>query len=220
MLSKELLQVKSEHYKFQLKQLPYDYSALEPFIDEETVRIHHNKHLKTYVDNLNNILENYPCLHNWPLEKLINKIDKVPAKIRTSVRNNAGGVYNHNFYFDIMTPDSTGEPIGELRDAIVNNFESFENFKKQFIQCGVDQFGSGYAWLVVMSCGKLRIVNSLNQNVPFNLNICPVLLVDVWEHAYYLKYQNRRKDYLENWFNVINWEKANDNYMCAAKRKK
>lgn len=213
--------MKSEHYKFQLKPLPYDYSALEPFIDTETVRIHHNKHLKTYVDNLNKTLENYTCFHNWSLERLIREVNSLPMKIRTSVRNNAGGVYNHNFYFDIMAPNLNNEPVGLLRDAIIRDFESFENFKKRFIQSGLEQFGSGYAWLIVTRCGKLKIVNSSNQDVPFNLNICPVLLVDVWEHAYYLKYQNRRNEYLENWFNVINWEKADENYTkCLEKKNK
>lgn len=194
---------------------------MEPFIDTETVRIHHNKHLRTYVDNLNNTLENYACFHNWSLERLIRNVNSLPEKIRTSVRNNAGGVYNHNLYFDIMTPNSTGEPVGLLKDAIIKEFGSFESFKTQFIKSALDQFGSGYAWLIVMQCGKLKIVNSANQDVPFNLNVCPVLLVDVWEHAYYLKYQNTRKEYLENWFNIINWEKANENYIgCLKKRSK
>lgn len=211
----------SEHYKFQLKPLPYDYDALEPYIDAETVRIHHNKHLQTYVDNLNKALENYPCYHNWSLERLIKNINRIPSQIRTSVKNNAGGVYNHNFYFDIMTPDLPKEPIGELKDAILNSFGSFESFKEKFIQSGLDRFGSGYAWLICRRCGKLSIVNSLNQDVPFNLNVCPILLVDVWEHAYYLKYQNKRKDYLENWFNLIDWEKANKNFInCLNKHNK
>lgn len=200
------------NYKFNLKPLPYDYSALEPYIDEETVKLHHNKHLKTYVDNLNKALENYKELWDWPLEKLIKYSHFLPICIQTDVRNNAGGVYNHNFYFDIMTPNSTGEPIGNLKKEILKTFGSFDNFKLQLKNCALKRFGSGYAWLVKNAFGKLNIISTANQEAPLLLGIAPILFVDVWEHAYYLKYKNRRDKYVDNWFNLIDWEKCEKKY--------
>lgn len=205
------------HYKFQLKPLPYEYNALEPYIDEETVKLHHNKHLKTYVDNLNKTLENYPQFWNWPLEKLIKYYRFLPGCIQTPIINNAGGVYNHNFYFDIMTPHSEKEPIGQLKKAINKTFGTFEKFKDEFKKSGLNRFGSGYAWLVKDHFNKLRILSTANQDTPLTLGVTPILLVDVWEHAYYLKYKNLRKDYLDNWFNLINWEKCNYNYINGLK---
>lgn len=200
------------NYRFELKPLPYDYDALEPYIDTETVQIHHNKHLKTYVDNLNVTLKQHPKLWNWPLEKLIKYSRFLPFGIQTAVRNNAGGVYNHNFYFDIMTPNSTKEPVGELKKAIIKTFGSFENFKEALKKSGLDRFGSGYAWLVSDQFKKLRILSTPNQDTPLILGFRPILLVDVWEHAYYLKYKNMRGNYLDNWFNLINWGKCEKNF--------
>lgn len=203
----------NEHYKFILKPLEYDYDALEPYIDKETVEIHHNKHLKTYVDNLNKALSKCNAFHMWSLEKLIVENCKLPKNIQTAVRNNAGGVYNHNFYFDIMTNNSTKKPVGILASEIKKQFLSFENFKEKFKQTALNQFGSGWGFLVSDRCGMLKIISTPNQDTPLTMNLCPILLVDVWEHAYYLKYQNRRADYLDNWFNIIDWEKANLNYI-------
>ena len=205
----------NEHYKFVLKPLEYDYDALEPYIDKETVEIHHNKHLKTYVDNLNKALSKCNAFHMWSLEKLIVENCKLPKNIQTAVRNNAGGVYNHNFYFDIMTNNSTKKPVGILASEIKKQFLSFENFKEKFKQTALNQFGSGWGFLVSDRCGMLKIISTPNQDTPLTMNLCPILLVDVWEHAYYLKYQNRRADYLDNWFNIIDWEKANLNYIRA-----
>lgn len=205
----------NDHYKFVLKPLNYDYDALEPYIDAETVRIHHNKHLQTYVDNLNKALSKCESFHKWSLEKLIVNNCRLPNDIQTAVRNNAGGVYNHNFYFDIMTKDSTKKPVGILSDEIKNQFSSFESFKEKLKSVSLNQFGSGWGWLVCDKCGKLKIISTPNQDTPLTMNLCPILLVDVWEHAYYLKYQNRRADYLDNWFNVIDWEKINHNYIKA-----
>lgn len=202
-----------DSYKFELKPLPYSYDALEPYIDAQTVEIHHNKHLKTYVDNLNKALENHPNLWNWPLEKLIIYNFFLPFNIQTAVRHNAGGVYNHNFYFDIMTPSAEKKTIGSLKNAIDKEFNSFDMFKERLKKAGLERFGSGYAWLIKDSFNKLKIISTPNQDVPLILGSIPILLVDVWEHAYYLKYQNRRGDYLENWFNLINWEKCEQKFQ-------
>ena len=199
------------NYKFELKPLPYSFGALEPYIDAETVRIHHDKHLKTYVDNLNKALEEHKEFLDWPLEKLLKYNCFLPADIQTVVKNNAGGVYNHNFYFDIMTDKKT-EPKGNLLDAIIKTFGSFDAFKDEFKSAGLKTFGSGYAWLVKDIFSNLKIVSTSNQDVPFLFGMNPILLVDVWEHAYYLKYQNRRGDYLENWFNLIDWDKCEGIY--------
>ena len=201
------------NYKFELKPLPYDYNALEPYIDAETVEIHHNKHLKTYVDNLNKALEPHPNLWSWPLEKLIRHSYFLPFGLQKEVRNNAGGVYNHNFYFDIMTADSTKQPIGELKTAIIKSFKNFENFKEELKMSGLNRFGSGYAWLVKDPLKNLRIFSTPNQDTPLILGFKPILLVDVWEHAYYLKYKNMRGSYLDNWFNLIDWEKCERNFI-------
>lgn len=210
--------MENNHYKFNLIPLEYDYNALEPYIDSKTVEIHHNKHLKTYVDNLNNILSNYKEFQQWSLEKLIKDNDLLPICIRQSVINNAGGVYNHNFYFNIMTPNAPLEPAGILREDMLRQFNSFEEFKSQFKQAALNQFGSGWAWLVVDSLGKLKIISTKNQDTPLTLDLYPIMLVDVWEHAYYLKYQNRRADYLENWFNIINWQKIEYKYTLYCKK--
>lgn len=208
----------TEHYKFSLIPLPYDYNALEPYIDEETMHYHHDKHLKTYVDNLNSVLKNCPSLQRLPLKALVKRNFCVDAKTQTAITNNAGGVYNHNFYFYIMTPNSTKEPLGKLRNAIERDFCSFENFKEKFKTAALERFGSGYAWLVSTNNGKLKIISTANQDTPLKLDFCPIIPIDVWEHAYYLKYKNLRGDYIDNWFNVVDWKKAENNYLSVFRR--
>lgn len=202
-----------EHYKFENKPLPYDYSALEPYIDTKTMELHHDKHLQTYVDNLNLALKNYPALHSWSLEKLLYNTDRLPKEIRTAVHNNGGGVYNHNFYFEGMANSEIKKPIGNLATAIDNFFGSYDEFKSKFKQQALSVFGSGYAWLVMDRMGNLKIITTANQDTPIVKNLCPILVIDVWEHAYYLKHYNKRTDYIDDWFQVINWEKAEENYM-------
>lgn len=200
-----------EANKFKVKELPYAYNALEPYIDEETMKLHHDKHYKAYVDNLNKSLEKYPELFNYSLIELLQNIDKIPKDIQKSVLNNAGGAYNHGFFFDIMTPEKT-EVSGELKSAIEKEFGSYENFKDKFKEASLSVFGSGWAWLVKDSDGKLSITTTPNQNSPVSDNLIPIIGLDVWEHAYYLKYKNVRADYIDNWFNVVNWDKALENF--------
>ena len=203
-----------DKYPFQLLPLPYQYNALEPYIDTETVKLHHDKHLKKYVDTLNEILADYPVYHTWSLEKLILSNSTLPASIQTGVKNNAGGVYNHNLYFNIMKSAlQQNNSIGNLKEAIIKSFDSLENFYALFKEAALKVFGSGYAWLVVDKDKKLKIVTSANQDVP--LNVFHVLLIDVWEHAYYLKYKNRRDEYIMNWHNIIDWDKSEKNYNNA-----
>ena len=195
------------HYPFELIPLPYEYQALEPYIDMQTMEIHHNKHLKAYVDNLNSALKDYPQYHCWSLEKLILNSNCLPCTICTAVKNNAGGVYNHNFYFNIMG-NKNNEPTGKMSKAITNSFGTQEKFKEAFKQAALTRFGSGWAWLAVDLNGKLKIVSTANQDTLLQKCLSPILLIDVWEHAYYLKYQNRRAEYVDNWFHVIDWEKV------------
>ncbi|WP_315166198.1 superoxide dismutase [Metaclostridioides mangenotii] len=204
---------------FKVKPLPYAYDALEPYIDKETMILHHNKHYQAYVDNLNKALEKYPELYKYSLVELLQNIDTLPKDIQKTVLNNAGGAYNHGFFFDIMSPDKT-EPSEELRVSIERDFGSFENFKEQFKQASSSVFGSGWAWLVKDSNGKLSIVTTPNQNSPVSDNLTPVIGLDVWEHAYYLKYKNVRADYIDNWFNVINWKQALENFNGGMKENK
>ncbi len=197
----------NDSYPFKLKPLTYSYNALEPYIDRETMMFHHDKHLKTYVDNLNEALKDYPEFHNWSLEELICNIYSMPSEIQTSVRNNAGGVYNHNLYFSILrNGGENNSPIGNLAKEINNQFGSFDNFYNMFKTAALNQFGSGYAWLVIDRNGILKIINTPNQNSVLEMNLYPLILVDVWEHAYYLKYQNRRAEYVDNFRKVINWD--------------
>lgn len=206
------------HYPFTLTPLPYAYDALEPYIDEETMHLHHDKHLATYVENLNAALAPYPATHGLTLEELLFFPQRLPEKIRTTVQNNAGGVYNHDLYFSAMTPHSSGAPVGGLAAAIMRQFGSYEEFSRRLRQAGQTRFGSGWAWLATNSSGRLYILSTANQDVPFPL--CPVLPLDVWEHAYYLKYQNRRADYLANWMNTIDWERANERYQRCLNRRR
>lgn len=202
----------NEHYKFINTPLPYSYNAMEPYIDEKTMRLHHDKHLQTYVDNLNNALSNYPQFHNWTLKQLIVNIPSLPEDIQTAVRNNGGGVYNHQFYFNNLINAAYSRPSGLLIDEIAKEFGSLEAFKKQFKTAALSVFGSGYAWLVVNAAGQLKIITTPNQDTPLPLGMCPVLNIDVWEHAYYLKHYNLRTDYIDDWFHVVNWDNANEHY--------
>lgn len=207
--------MKEETYPFVAKPLPYEYDALVPVLDQETMHFHHDKHYKTYVDNLNAALSDYPELQKTGLSDLLRQIDKLPAAIQTPVRNNGGGVYNHELYFDSMKSPVGQEPSGILLEAINRDFGSIQQWKEQMKQAAVGRFGSGWAWLVTDKDGKLSIVQTANQDVPDLNKVTPVFLVDVWEHAYYLQYQNRRADYVEGWFSLINWRKAEKRYEEA-----
>jgi len=201
-----------DRYEFLLKPLPYTYDALEPFIDTRTMHLHHDQHLKTYVDNLNKILSPYPLYQRWTLERLVRDWEQLPGDIRIPVRNNAGGVYNHNLFFDVMGPHANVLKPGKLQEAILRSFGSSDDFKTAFKKSALAQFGSGYAWLAVDQRTQLRIVNTPNQDTILPMYLRPVLLLDVWEHAYYLKYQNRRAEYIDNWFEVIDWDSVQANY--------
>lgn len=202
----------NDHYPFELVPLPYPYNALEPYIDAQTMTLHHDRHLKTYVDNLNSTLEKYPAYHNWSLQRLIRENGRLPYQIQTPVRNNAGGVYNHNLYFSILNPGGTTS-AGQLETAVTGAFGSMEAFYAKLKETALGVFGSGYAWLVVNGAGRLRIVSTPNQDTPLPYNFFPVLDLDVWEHAYYLKYQNRRADYIDGFFHVLNLAEAEQNYL-------
>jgi Fe-Mn family superoxide dismutase len=189
--------------------LPYDYSALEPTIDTQTMHLHHDKHHLAYVTNLNAALEKAPELQGKSAEDLLRDLNSVPEAIRTAVRNNGGGHVNHSMFWKIMGPNAGGDPTGAIADAINSTFGNFATFKEKFNEAGVKQFGSGWAWLVKGSDGKLSITSSANQDNPMSQGHFPILGNDVWEHAYYLKYQNRRADYLKEWWNVVNWTEVN-----------
>lgn len=189
--------------------LPYDYAALEPYIDAQTMTLHHDKHHATYVTNLNNALQKYPQLQNKSPEELIRDIKSVPDDIRTAVRNNSGGHVNHSMFWKIMKPKGGGAPTGKIADEIKSAFGSFEDFQKLFNDTGAKQFGSGWVWLVRNSSGKLQVISTPNQDNPMMDGHYPIMGNDVWEHAYYLKYQNKRADYLAAWWNVVNWDEIN-----------
>ncbi|HXG86860.1 MAG TPA: superoxide dismutase [Vicinamibacterales bacterium] len=191
-----------------LPALPYNQGALEPHIDALTMQIHHGKHHQTYVTNLNAALDKHPELHNKSLDDLIKNINTVPEDIRTAVRNNGGGHWNHSMFWQVMAPNAGGTPSGAVGDAINSSFGGFDKFKEQLQTAGVGRFGSGWAWLVDNG-GKLEITSTPNQDNPLMEGKKAILGVDVWEHAYYLKYQNRRADYLGAWWNVVNWDEVN-----------
>jgi Fe-Mn family superoxide dismutase len=203
---------------FELPALPYDYAALEPHIDEQTMRIHHDKHHAAYVTNLNNALQGQGAFENLPIEELARRINEVPESIRTAVRNNGGGHANHTMFWELMTPGGAKEPTGALASAITQTFSSFDAFKTAFNDAGVKRFGSGWAWLVVAPGGQLQILSTANQDSPLMDGQYPVMGNDVWEHAYYLKYQNRRADYLAAWWNVVNWDEVAKRYERARAR--
>jgi Fe-Mn family superoxide dismutase len=193
---------------YELPPLPYAHNALEPFIDEQTMQIHHGKHHQTYVNNLNAALEKYPELQGKPIEQLIADLNAIPEDIRTAVRNNGGGHANHAFFWTLMAPNAGGAPTGAVAEAIDAKFGSFDAFKEAFSKAGVGRFGSGWAWLIKSGAG-VEIVSTPNQDSPLMEGKTPVLGIDVWEHAYYLKYQNKRPDYIAAWWNVVNWDAVN-----------
>jgi Fe-Mn family superoxide dismutase len=197
---------------FQLPPLSYAYDALEPFVDAQTMTIHHDKHHATYVTNLNAALEKHPELAGKSLEDLLKNLNSVPEDIRTAVRNHGGGTWNHNMYWEVMAPKAGGEPTGALAGAINTSFGSFANFKAEFEKSAIGRFGSGWAWLVKKSDGGLAVVSTANQDNPMSDGLTPLLTIDVWEHAYYLKYQNRRAEYVTNWWNVVNWSDVASRY--------
>jgi superoxide dismutase, Fe-Mn family len=203
---------------FTLPPLPYDFAALEPHIDAKTMEIHHGKHHQTYVNNLNAALEPHADLQKKSVEELVANIDALPESIRTPVRNNAGGHVNHTFFWEIMAPGGAKEPAGPLAEAIGKTFGGFTQFKEQFAKACVGRFGSGWAWLTLDRSGTLAIESTPNQDTPLMTGKLPILGCDVWEHAYYLKYQNRRPDYVTAWWNVVNWSEVGKRYEQVARR--
>ncbi|PTX53657.1 Fe-Mn family superoxide dismutase [Melghirimyces profundicolus] len=203
--------------KHELPELPYSADALEPHIDARTMEIHHGRHHKTYVDKLNAALEGNTALQDKSIEDLLRNIDQVPENIRTAVRNNGGGHANHTLFWQIMSPNGGGQPTGDLATAINDTFGSFEKFQEEFTNAAVGRFGSGWAWLIVKNDGSLAVINTLNQDSPYMEGHTPILGLDVWEHAYYLKYQNKRPEYIKAWWNVVNWDEVNKRYQEAKK---
>lgn len=199
---------------YTLPDLPYAFDALEPYIDEETMHLHHDKHHNTYVTNLNAAIEKHPELGEKTIEKLLSDMDAVPTDIKTAVRNNGGGHANHSFFWKIMAPNAGGEPTGAIKEAIDEAFGDFATFKEEFKKAAAGRFGSGWAWLV-MENGKLAITSTANQDSPLMEGKTPILGLDVWEHAYYLKYKNVRPDYIEAFWNVVNWEEVNNRLSSA-----
>ncbi|KMY43751.1 superoxide dismutase [Bacillus sp. FJAT-27916] len=199
---------------FSLPQLPYEYDALEPHIDKETMNIHHTKHHNTYVTNLNAALEGHEDLAGKSLEELLANIESVPESIRTAVRNNGGGHANHSLFWELLSPNGGGEPTGELAEAIAAKFGSFESFKEEFAKAATTRFGSGWAWLTVKD-GELELYSTANQDSPLMEGKTPILGLDVWEHAYYLNYQNRRPEYIASFWNIVNWDEVAKRYASA-----
>ena len=198
---------------FEVPPLPYEYNALEPHIDEQTMRLHHDKHHQAYVDNANKALEGTDWADR-PVEEVLQSLDSLPEGIRMAVRNNAGGHANHSFFWEIMSPQGGGEPDGELANAINSAFGGAQQLKEQVNDAGVKRFGSGWTWLV-LDGGSLAVTSTPNQDTPLSEGKTPILGIDVWEHAYYLKYQNRRPEYLEAWWNVVNWPEIARRYETA-----
>ncbi len=199
---------------FELPALPYDYAALEPTIDEATMKLHHDKHHQTYVTNLNGAVEKHPELGQKNPEELITNLSAIPEDVRKVVQNNGGGHVNHTMFWEIMKPNGGGEPSGAIAQQIKEDFGSFDDLKKQFNEATAKQFGSGWGWLVFEG-GKLKVVTTANQDNPLSQGLYPILGNDVWEHAYYLKYQNKRPDYLAAWWSVVNWEEINKRFEKA-----
>ena len=199
----------------ELPPLPYAYDALEPHIDEQTMRIHHDRHHQTYITNLNAALKGHSSLEGKSAEELVSDLDSVPDDIRTAVRNNGGGHANHTFFWEIMGPDGGGAPSGALAEAIDSTFGSVDDFKGQVAAAAAARFGSGWAWLTVDSDGGLQVESTANQDSPLSEGRTPILGVDVWEHAYYLKYQNLRPKYVAAWWNTVNWNAVASRYEAA-----
>ena len=199
---------------YEVPDLPYDYNALEPHIDEETMKLHHDKHHQAYVDKANAALEGTEWADK-PVEEVLQNLSSLPDDKQGPVRNNGGGHANHSFFWEIMSPDGGGEPEGDLASAIDDAFGSFDSFKEELKNAGIGQFGSGWAWLIHDGSG-LAVVSTPNQDTPVSEGKTPIIGVDVWEHAYYLKYQNKRPDYLDAWWNVVNWAKAAEHFEGAS----
>jgi len=200
---------------FTLPELPYPYDALEPHIDARTMEIHHSKHHAAYTNNLNNALQSAPDLQGHPIEHLLSDLNAIPESIRVAVRNNGGGFANHGLFWTIMGPGAGGEPGGSLAKAIVSAFGDFASFKEALTKAAVGQFGSGWGWLALDSSKALKVLATPNQDTPISQGMVPLLGVDVWEHAYYLRYQNRRPDYVAAWWNVVNWREVQARYERA-----
>lgn len=200
---------------FELPNLPYAYNALEPHIDEQTMNIHHTKHHQAYINNLNAALEGHPDIASKSIEAILAMLEQLPEGIRTAVQNNGGGHANHSLFWQIMAPGAGGTPSGSLASAIESAFGSFDNFKEQFAAAATKRFGSGWAWLVVDRAGNLSVMSTPNQDSPIAQGLTPILGLDVWEHAYYLKYQNRRPEYINSWWNTVNWSKVDELYQQA-----
>jgi Fe-Mn family superoxide dismutase len=194
---------------FSLPSLPYAYDALEPHIDARTMEIHHTKHHQAYIDKLNTALEKYPDWQPKSIEEILSDLSAVPEDIREAVRNHGGGHSNHSMFWQMMSPNGGGEPTGDIATMITDTFENFAAFQEQFAAAGVGRFGSGWAWLVKDTDGSIKITSTPNQDSPLSIGQTPLLGLDVWEHAYYLNYQNKRPDYIKAWWNVVNWEEVN-----------
>jgi Fe-Mn family superoxide dismutase len=203
---------------YELPTLPYPYDALEPYIDARTMEIHHGKHHQAYVNNANKALEGHPNLAAKPIDQVLREIDRVPENIRQAVINNGGGVWNHSFFWQVMGPRKGGTPKGALNDALINTFGPFDKFKETFSSAAATRFGSGWAWLCCDEKGKLHVESTANQDSPISKGHTPILCLDVWEHAYYLKYQNRRPEYIAAWWNVVNWDKVAELFQAALKK--
>jgi len=202
---------------FQLPPLPYSVDALEPYIDAQTMQIHHDNHHGTYVSKLNAALESHPDLQNQSIDELIRNLNSLPEAVRTAVRNNGGGHFNHSIFWTLMAPNAGGEPTGAIAEAVNDTFGDFETFKQRFNDAGASRFGSGFVWLVRNQEGKLEITSTPNQDNPWSEGHFPIMGNDVWEHAYYLKYQNRRAEYLKQWWNTVNWNEVNNRYAQASR---
>ncbi|HUS94385.1 MAG TPA: superoxide dismutase [Patescibacteria group bacterium] len=200
---------------FELPPLPYPEDALEPHIDARTMSIHHDKHHAGYTNNLNNALANHPELDSKSIEELLGELESLPTSIQSAVRNNGGGYANHALFWQVMGPDGGGQPSGDLAAAIDESFGNFDSFKETFGKAGATRFGSGWAWLFVNSDGNLAVTSTPNQDTPLMNGDTPILGLDVWEHAYYLKYQNRRPDYISSWWNIVNWDAVAEKYAKA-----
>lgn len=208
----------TSQYPFKLKKLPFEYNSLEPIIDTKTMQIHYNQHFNFYINKLNEVLKDYKKLQSFSLEKLIRNNKYLPIQIRNEIKNYAGGVYNHNLYFETLTSNSKGKPDGKLKKVIENSFNSLDEFVLRFKSTANRQIGSSYVWLLVDKFGKIAVTSSLNQDTPINTQMKPILCLDLWEHAYYLRYNNRKQDYIENWFKIINWNKVEENYLNATQK--
>lgn len=203
-------------YPFEVEVLPYGYAALSPYLDADILHYHHDKHYAAYVEKLNDILKNYPNLQNMSLDELLIQTDELPNEAKTAIKNNAGGVYNHELYFACMNNNDKEMPTDQLALAMNAAFGSIDQFKAELSGAAISLFGSGYAWLI-LSNGKLEIIATPNQDTPISQTVTPLLCIDVWEHAYYLQYKNLRAEYVKNWFNLINWDFVGARYMSLMK---